>query len=74
MKEPIIRAGKYRHYKSKVYTVIGIAKHADTLERMVVFRAADDELQLWCQPLVEFRDKVKIEGRKVPIFEYIGKL
>lgn len=71
MKEPILRAGKYRHYKGKIYKVIGIAKHSDTLEQMVVFRAADDEFQLWCQPLEKFKSKVSHNGRQVPMFEYL---
>jgi cyclomaltodextrinase / maltogenic alpha-amylase / neopullulanase len=74
MKEPIITAGRYRHYKGKVYKVIGIAKHSDTLEQMVVFRAVEDERQLWCQPLEEFKGKVRHEGSMVPMFEYLGAL
>jgi hypothetical protein len=74
MREPIITAGRYRHYKGKVYKVIGIAKNADTLEEMVVFRAVEDERQLWCQPLGEFRGKVRHEGAMVPAFEYLGNL
>jgi hypothetical protein len=74
MKEPIITAGRYRHYKGKIYKVIGIAKHSDTLEQMVVFRSVEDERQLWCQPLEEFKGKVRHEGAMVPMFEYLGAL
>ena len=74
MKDPIITAGRYRHYKGNVYKVIGIAKHADTQEEMVVFRAVEDEHQLWCQPLEEFKGKVRHQGLMVPTFEYLETL
>jgi hypothetical protein len=74
MKDPIITAGRYRHYKGNVYKVLEIAKNADTLEEMVIFRAVDDERQLWCQPLEEFRGKVMHQGKMIPMFEYLGTL
>lgn len=70
---PVIRGGKYRHYKGNIYKVTGIAHSADTLEEMVVFRAAEGDRQLWVQPLIKFLEKVKTEGKMVPRFEYIGE-
>jgi hypothetical protein len=73
-KEPLIRAGIYRHYKGGMYKVIAIAKHTETREEMVVYRSLDDERQLWVRPLEMFREMVKVEGKQVPRFEYVEKI
>lgn len=70
-KEPIIRAGIYKHYKGGLYKVISIAKHTETKEDMVVYKSVNDEHQLWVRPLEIFREKVKVEGKEVPRFEFI---
>ena len=70
-KKPLIRAGLYRHYKGGLYKVIAIARHSETQEDMVVYRAKGDEHQLWVRPLEMFREKVKVEGKLVPRFELI---
>lgn len=71
MKE--IKLGKYRHYKGNLYTVIGIAKHSETLEEMVVYRAEYGEHGLWVRPLVMFAEDVEIDGKTVPRFAYLGE-
>ena len=45
-----ISAGKYRHYKGNEYEVIGIARHSETLEPMVVYRALYGEGGIWVRP------------------------
>lgn len=70
-KDPLIRAGIYRHYKGGIYKVIAIAMHTETREEMVVYRSLDDERQLWVRPLEMFREKVKVDGKPVPRFEFI---
>lgn len=70
-KEPLIRAGTYRHYKGGIYKVIAIAKHTETGEEMVVYRSLDDERQLWVRPLEMFRERIKVDGKPVPRFEFI---
>ena len=45
-----IPAGKYRHYKGNEYEVIGIAKHSETLEPMVVYRALYGDGGIWVRP------------------------
>jgi hypothetical protein len=71
-KEPIIRAGIYKHYKGGLYKVIGIAKDSESNEQLVVYRSAEDGRQLWVRPLDMFRDKVKVDGKSLPRFEYTG--
>ena len=64
--------GKYEHYKGKQYEVIGIAKHSETLEELVVYRALYGEHDLWVRPLKMFLEEVEIEGKKFPRFKHIG--
>ena len=51
-----IKLGKYKHYKGKLYQVIGVARHSETLEEMVVYRALYNSEEfgkncLWVRPL-----------------------
>ena len=70
-----IKLGKYRHYKNKEYEVIGVAKHSETLEDLVVYRALyENEISiLWVRPLEMFVGMVEVGRKEVPRFEYIGK-
>ena len=70
----MIKPGKYQHYKGKSYEVIGIAKHSETLEEMVIYKALyqREGENLWVRPLKMFTENVMVEGKEVPRFEYIG--
>lgn len=59
-----IPAGKYRHYKGNEYEVIGIAKHSETLEPMVVYRALYGEMGLWVRPAQMWNENVDDKGTK----------
>lgn len=67
----MIPPGRYRHYKGKEYEVIGIAKHSETEEDLVVYRALYGEFGLWVRPATMFREKIEIEGKLVFRFERI---
>lgn len=70
-----LKLGEYEHYKSgKKYRVIGVAKHSETLEDMVVYEALyDNEMsKLWVRPLAMFLENVTVDGKRVPRFKYIG--
>lgn len=69
----MLRLGKYRHYKGNEYEVIGIAKHSETSVELVIYRALYGGKDLWARPLKIFREKVAVNGKKIPRFEYIGK-
>ena len=60
--------GRYRHYKGNEYTVIGIARHSETLEEMVVYRAEYGDGGLWVRPMSMFTESVTVNGRTVPRF------
>jgi cyclomaltodextrinase / maltogenic alpha-amylase / neopullulanase len=72
-----MKLGKYRHYKGRFYEVIGIAKHSETLEEMVVYRALyeSDEFgknALWVRPRSMFLEKINVDGKKVSRFTFVG--
>ena len=62
--------GKYKHCKGKLYEVLGVAKHSETLESLVVYKALykNPDSDLWVRPLSMFTEKVVINGKKVPRF------
>lgn len=68
-----MKLGIYEHYKGKQYCVIGVAKHSETLEELVVYEALYDnpESKLWVRPKKMFEEMVEIEGNLVPRFRYI---
>ena len=69
----MFKLGKYKHYKGKKYEVIGVAKHSETLEKMVAYKALYGERGLWVRPLKMFLEEVEMNGKKVPRFKYVGK-
>lgn len=68
-----IRPGRYRHYKGREYTVIGTARHSETLEELVVYRQEYGEHGLWVRPAAMFVENVVVEGRSLPRFECIDE-
>jgi len=69
----MIKLGKYKHYKGKEYEVIGVAKHSETLEEMVVYRALYGNHDLWVRPLSMFAEEVEVGEKKVLRFEYVDE-
>lgn len=68
-----IKLGKYRHYKGKDYQVLGVAKHSETGEELVVYKKLYDDYSMWVRPLKMFIENVEIDGKKMPRFEYLGE-
>ena len=67
----LVPGGKYRHYKNKFYRVIDEAKHTETLEELVVYRALYGDESLWVRSKEMFLEDVEIDGKKCPRFEYV---
>lgn len=69
-----IRPGLYRHYKGKEYEVLGVARDAETLHAVVVYRALHGEHGLWVRAVEMFQETVERDGARVRRFEYIGEI
>ena len=67
-----MKTGRYRHYKGNEYIVLGVARHSETEEELVVYRQDYGERGLWVRPLGMFLETVNLSGRTVPRFEWIG--
>ena len=65
-----LRLGLYRHYKGGMYRLIGIAKHSETLEGMVVYQALNTG-DLWVRPRIMWDEIVKVNGTSQQRFTYL---
>ena len=68
-----IRPGRYRHFKGGEYQVLGVAKHSETLEPMVVHWALYGEGGLWVRPAAMWNETVERGGQTFRRFTYIGE-
>ena len=68
--EPL-KPGRYRHFMGGEYELIGTAKHSETLEPMVVYRALYGEGGLWVRPAAMWTEQVERDGYSGPRFVYI---
>jgi hypothetical protein len=67
-----IKPGRYRHYKGNEYTVLGVARHSETLEALVVYRQEYGDRGLWVRPAAMFVETVEIGGTTTPRFQYLA--
>ena len=63
-----IKPGKYRHFKGNLYEVIGVARHSETQEEMVVYRALYGEYGLWVRPAAMWYDPIETKDGMVTRF------
>ena len=68
-----MRPGRYRHYKGKDYQVIGLARHSETEEALVVYRTLYGDFDLWVRPLAMFNEQVEVAGEAYPRFTFISE-
>ena len=66
-----IKPGKYRHFKGNYYEVIGVARHSETMEEMVVYRALYGEHGLWVRPAAMWTEAIDRDGYRGPRFQYV---
>lgn len=66
-----IKSGKYKHFKGNEYEVLGVAKHSETLEEMVVYRALYGDGGIWVRPAKMWNEEVTYNGKKVKRFTKI---
>ena len=67
-----IKKGRYRHFKGNEYEVIGTARHSETLEEYVVYKALYGEGGLWIRPIEMWNETVERDGKFFKRFEFIG--
>lgn len=69
----MIQPGRYRHYKGNEYEVIGEARHSETEEPFVVYRALYGDRGLWIRPRSMFLETVMVDGRPLPRFQRVAE-
>ena len=68
-----IKPGRYRHFKGNEYVVIGLARHSETQEEMVIYRALYGDFGLWVRPAQMWNETVERDGKTFRRFTYIGQ-
>ncbi len=71
-----LKLGKYKHFKGKFYQVVGVGKHSESLEDVVIYRALYDSEEfgdkaIWVRPLKLFIENVNVGDKVVPRFEFV---
>lgn len=69
-----LKPGKYRHFKGGEYELLALARHSETLEEMVVYRALYGEGGLWVRPAAMWKEWVSRDGYEGPRFQYLGEM
>ncbi|MBQ5781857.1 MAG: DUF1653 domain-containing protein [Oscillospiraceae bacterium] len=67
----MIQTGRYRHFKGNEYEVLYIAKHSETMEEMVVYKALYGEGGIWVRPASMWEETITREGKTFRRFEKI---
>ena len=67
-----LKPGIYRHFKGNNYELLCLARHSETMELMVVYRALYGDFGIWVRPASMWTETVNKDGRTVPRFVYIG--
>ena len=66
-----VHPGHYRHYKGNDYLVVGVARHSESSEPLVVYRQEYGERSLWVRPLAMFQEVVTVGEQSVPRFRFL---
>lgn len=67
-----IRPGRYRHFKGNEYQVLCVARHSETQEEMVVYRALYGDRGVWVRPASMWNETVERDGNSYQRFTWIG--
>lgn len=66
-----MKKGIYKHFKGNQYELLYVATNSETLEKMVVYKALYGENEIWVRPLTMWNEKVLVNGKYIPRFEFI---
>ena len=67
----MIELGKYRHFKGNEYEVIALAKHSETEEEMVVYKALYGNQGIWVRPVTMWTETITREEQTIQRFQKI---
>jgi hypothetical protein len=67
----IVTGSLYEHYKGQRYKILGVARHSETLEELVVYQALYGDRGIWVRPLSMFLENITINGQLQPRFRPI---
>ena len=65
---PAIPLGRYRHYKGGEYEVVGVVRHSETLEPLVLYRPLYNDSGLWVRPFAMFVEEIEVDHQRKPRF------
>ncbi len=68
---PALQPGRYRHYKGGLYDVLGVSRHSETLEPLVVYRPLYNDSGWWVRPHAMFVGTLSVDGREVQRFAWV---
>ena len=68
-----IQPGRYRHFKGGEYEVIGVTRHSETMEELVVYRALYGERGLWVRPAAMWQEMVERDGKRFQRFTFLDE-
>ena len=69
----IVIGSLYEHYKGLRYKILGVARHSETLEELIVYQALYGDGDMWVRPLDMFLENITIDGKLQPRFKCIPK-
>lgn len=68
---PTLQLGTYRHYKGKLYEVLGVVRHSETLAPLVLYRPMQGDGTIWVRPFEMFVESIEIQCVRQPRFAHI---
>lgn len=69
---PYIEPGRYRHYKGGEYEVVGVVRHSESLDPMVLYRPLYDQSGMWVRPFAMFLETIEHGGKRQQRFTRVG--
>ncbi|MFM9881008.1 MAG: DUF1653 domain-containing protein [Burkholderiaceae bacterium] len=70
---PELHPGIYRHYKGGEYEVLGLARHSETLEPLVVYKPLHSASGWWVRPHAMFFERIEVRGQLTPRFVWVAE-
>ena len=70
----MIKPGLYERYKGLKYEVIGVCRHSETLEELVVYKALYGDYRMWVRPFKMFNETIEVNGKETKRFKFIESL